>query len=396
MSTAGHTERPERSVLSAWSALPERFAHYRPLIERTALEIRGTDKSRGRNAVPAIIVTFEMKAAASSESQRRRSKRVWRSVEKAILETFRAGDLKLSDGRSALVVLPHVDGDAAVRQVARLRDRLRTRLRTGLRAGSPDGWLAVGIVGHPQQCHIPRTGYHAEVAPARAVYELSSPHRDAGGVSSVLGCAFRRAVDVAAATVGIAIAAPLLVVIGVLIKLSSPGPILFLQRRVGRNGEMFTMLKFRTMHVGADDQPHRSYMREYVRGSKLPPQSEGGTSPIFKLTNDKRVFRVGSLLRHWSLDELPQLFNVLSGDMSLVGPRPSVYYELEDYQPWHRERLKVRPGLTGPWQIYGRGRTTFDEMVRLDIQYVRRQSLTLDLKLLLLTGPAVAGRVGAG
>jgi lipopolysaccharide/colanic/teichoic acid biosynthesis glycosyltransferase len=396
MSTAGPPERPEWAGPSVWTALPQRFDHYRPLIERTKLEIRGINQSRRGNTVPATIVTLEMKAARSFGSHRRRHKRLWQSVEKAILETFRAGDIKLSDGRSALVLLPRADRDAAVRQVDRLRDRLRTRLQTGLRAESPDGCLAIGVVVAPQQYHKPCAGHDAEVSAARAVYELSGPQRDAGGVSSVLGRAFRRAVDVVAATVGITIVAPLLIVIGVLIKLSSPGPILFLQRRVGRNGEMFTMLKFRTMHMGADDQPHRSYMREYVRGSKRPPQSEGEASPIFKLTNDKRIFSVGSLLRRWSLDELPQLFNVLSGDMSLVGPRPSVHYELEDYQPWHRERLKVRPGVTGLWQIYGRGRTTFDEMVRLDIQYIRRQSIALDLKLLVLTGPAVAGRAGAG
>jgi lipopolysaccharide/colanic/teichoic acid biosynthesis glycosyltransferase len=340
-------------------------------------------------------VTVEIKAGFAAASDRRRHQRLWQSVEKAILQTFRASDIKLSDGQSVLVALASVEAEATAEVAERLRDRLRAQLRTGLRVESPDRYLAVGVVVPPQQDHKSCAARHTTDSPANNVYEMRGPERDRDRQWGFLGRAYRRTVDICVATVGIIIAAPLLLLIGVFIRHSSPGPVLFRQRRVGRNGEMFTMLKFRTMHVGADDQPHRSYMKEYVRGSKRPPQSEGEGSPIFKLTNDSRVFWFGSLLRRWSLDELPQLFNVLSGDMSLVGPRPSVYYELENYQPWHRERLNVRPGLTGLWQIYGRGRTTFDEMVRLDIQYVRLRTIWLDLKLLLLTGPAVFGRVGA-
>ena len=396
MSTASPTETPEPAGPFARASLPLRFDHYHQLIERTTFQARGVDQlARGRS-IPGTILTVEMKPGLSAASHRRSHESIWQSVERAVHQTFRAGDIKLSDGRSVLVLLSPVDAGTTTGVVDRLRDRLRAQMRKRLRVESLDRYLAVDVVVPPQQDGKPCSEHDTADSTTRKVYEIRGPHPGKGRQWRVLGRAFQRTVDVVFATVGIIIAAPLLLSIGVLIKLSSPGPVLFRQRRVGRNGEMFTMLKFRTMHVDADDEPHREYMKEYVRGSKRPPQSGAEASPIFKLTNDSRVFWFGSLLRRWSLDELPQLFNVLSGDMSLVGPRPSVYYELEDYQPWHRERLKVRPGLTGLWQIYGRGRTTFDEMVRLDIQYIRQRSVVLDLKLLLLTGPAVVGRIGAG
>jgi lipopolysaccharide/colanic/teichoic acid biosynthesis glycosyltransferase len=393
--TASRSERPDLPARAGRTALPRRFDHYRQLIERTALEIRSPNRPPRSSTVIGAMVTVETKPGFLADSDRRRHQRLWRAVETAVLGTFRAGDIKLSDGRSVLVLLSSADAGDTAAVVDRLRNRFRAQLRPGLVVESPDRYLAVDVVEPPQQAHKPCTPRDNADSTSHRVYEIGAPYHRKGRQWGVLARGLRRTMDIFVACVGIIIAAPLLLFIGVLIRLSSPGPLLFRQQRVGRDGQMFTMLKFRTMHMGADDEPHRTYMKEYVRGSMRTPQSEAEASPIFKLTNDNRIFRFGSFLRRWSLDELPQLLNVLSGDMSLVGPRPSVYYELEDYQPWHRERLKVRPGLTGMWQIYGRGRTTFDEMVRLDIRYIRRQSIALDLKLLLLTGPAVFGKAGA-
>ena len=170
---------------------------------------------------------------------------------------------------------------------------------------------------------------------------------------------------------------------------------LFRQARVGQMAKPFTMLKFRTMRVNADHALHHEFVTKFIRSSaQLHP---AGRKALFKLTNDPRVTPLGRILRKTSLDELPQLWNVLRGDMSLVGPRPPLAYEVEQYRPWHWRRvLDAKPGLTGLWQVSGRSRTTFDEMVRLDLRYVRTCSLWTDIKILLATPRAVISGKGAG
>jgi lipopolysaccharide/colanic/teichoic acid biosynthesis glycosyltransferase len=200
----------------------------------------------------------------------------------------------------------------------------------------------------------------------------------------------KRAIDIAGSLMAIVALSPALVVIGALVKLTSKGPILFRQRRIGEAGQEFTFLKFRSMFVNSDPSIHQEYVR------KLITQQLTDSTGTYKITNDPRVTPVGRFLRKTSLDELPQFFNVLMGDMSLVGPRPPIPYEIEKYSMWHRRRvLEAKPGITGIWQVYGRSRTTFDEMVRMDLRYVREQSLWLDIKLLFKTPLAVARGRGA-
>jgi lipopolysaccharide/colanic/teichoic acid biosynthesis glycosyltransferase len=186
---------------------------------------------------------------------------------------------------------------------------------------------------------------------------------------------------------------PLFLLIGVAIRLTSKGPILFRQQRVGQYGTPFTVLKFRSMYVNRDDGNHREYVTQLIAGSaeKRASNGQNGTDEgVYKLTDDERVTRVGSLLRRSSLDELPQLFNVLRGEMSLVGPRPALPYEVAAYDLWHRTRLlQAKPGITGLWQVSGRNRVTFDEMVRLDLAYARTWSPWLDIQILLRTPRAV-------
>jgi lipopolysaccharide/colanic/teichoic acid biosynthesis glycosyltransferase len=195
---------------------------------------------------------------------------------------------------------------------------------------------------------------------------------------------------------------PFLSLIAAFIKLTSPGPVLFKQVRIGRRVRPFTMLKFRSMHAGADAKAHQEYISWYITASGKSDSRHhqtgngDGSEPLFKLTDDPRVTPVGRFLRKMSLDELPQLWNVFRGDMSLVGPRPPLPYELEQYEPWHRRRvLEAKPGVTGLWQVRGRSRTTFEEMVRLDLEYVRTRSLWTDLKILLATPRAVVSSKGA-
>ncbi len=189
---------------------------------------------------------------------------------------------------------------------------------------------------------------------------------------------------------------PLFLMIALAIKASSKGPVLFRQQRVGRYGQCFTFLKFRSMRIDNDHSVHKEYVTKLIaNGAELKP-SNGNGKGVYKLTNDTRVTRVGRFLRRTSLDELPQLVNVLKGDMSLVGPRPAIPYELAAYQTWHRRRvLEVKPGITGLWQVSGRSSVKFDEMVRLDLRYATSWSPWLDFKILMRTPRAVIGGAGA-
>jgi lipopolysaccharide/colanic/teichoic acid biosynthesis glycosyltransferase len=189
---------------------------------------------------------------------------------------------------------------------------------------------------------------------------------------------------------------PLLLIIAVAIKASSKGPVLFRQERVGQYGRSFSFLKFRSMRTDNNPEVHKEYVKKLIAGEAQDQSSNGNGKSVYKLANDPRVTRLGKFLRRTSLDELPQLVNVLKGDMSLVGPRPAIPYELAAYQTWHRRRvLEVKPGITGLWQVTGRSRVKFDEMVRLDLRYATSWSPWLDIKILIRTPAAVIGGAGA-
>lgn len=185
-------------------------------------------------------------------------------------------------------------------------------------------------------------------------------------------------------------------VVAVLIRLDSRGPVIFRQKRIGLNGVEFEMFKFRSMYVDVDDSAHRQAIEQYMNGGTLNGDAEAKNDLLYKLGDDPRVTRVGRFIRKTSLDELPQFFNVLRGEMSLVGPRPPLAYEVERYSAYDMLRLSGKPGLTGTWQVYGRSSVPFDEMVEMDAAYLQRQSLWYDLKLIALTVPVmILGRGGA-
>ena len=221
-------------------------------------------------------------------------------------------------------------------------------------------------------------------------YLRAAASPDVSGRRLYFAC--KRGFDLCVALLACIVTAPLLLLIAALIKLDSPGPVLFRQVRLGRGGRPFVFYKFRTMHHNVSPEVHRKYMQSFIH-SQGSEGAQGGT--MFKLTRDPRITRVGRLLRITSLDELPQVFNVLRGDMSLVGPRPPVPYEVLMYRDWHRQRMEAIPGITGLWQVRGRSCVPFDEMVRMDLEYMASQSLWLDLKILLLTIPAVLTARGA-
>ena len=212
--------------------------------------------------------------------------------------------------------------------------------------------------------------------------------------------AAKRGLDVSVALVLLLLLAPLMAVIAVAVMLDSPGSAIFRQQRVRGNlkpsdgdpaSRTFTFFKFRTMHQGADQGIHRRFVQRLIQAGDSARKQDNG---LYKLANDPRVTRVGRVLRAASLDELPQLVNVLRGDMSLVGPRPAMPYEVSKYRSWHRRRLEAPAGITGLWQVSGRNELSFDQMVRLDNQYVQNRSLRGDLAILVKTIPVVLGHTG--
>ena len=203
----------------------------------------------------------------------------------------------------------------------------------------------------------------------------------------------KRTFDLIVAALAITLLFPVWLIIALLIKLDSKGPVFYTQERVGMDGRLFLLYKFRTMKADADSELHREYQRAFIAG-RAEANLGNETKPTYKLLADPRITRIGKALRRISLDEVPQLLNVLSGDMSLVGPRPPIPYEVEAYELWHRKRLDMKPGLTGLWQVSGRNRLPFEEMVRLDLFYIENWSLLLDLKIILRTGFVMLGGEG--
>jgi exopolysaccharide biosynthesis polyprenyl glycosylphosphotransferase len=205
----------------------------------------------------------------------------------------------------------------------------------------------------------------------------------------------KRMMDIAGSLLALILLAPAFLVIALAIKMTSEGPVFFRQRRMGQHGKSFVFLKFRSMYVNNDAGVHREYVQQLIAG-KATKHSDGNGDGVYKLTKDSRITRVGAFLRKTSLDEIPQFFNVLKGEMSLVGPRPPVPYEVEAYDIWHRRRLlEAKPGITGLWQVCGRSRVKFDDMVRLDLKYARTWSPWMDIKILARTPGAVVLGEGA-
>jgi lipopolysaccharide/colanic/teichoic acid biosynthesis glycosyltransferase len=223
----------------------------------------------------------------------------------------------------------------------------------------------------------------------QAVYDLTIP-RATRATRAYL--ASKRTLDLTAACLALILLSPVMLVLAIMIRRDSKGPALFRQTRIGRYGKPFTCYKFRTMFQDASEQAHRAYIEAYSKGQVAAANNPDAP---YKLNGDPRITPLGHFLRRSSLDELPQLINVIKGDMSLVGPRPDVAYSVALYKDWHKLRLATQPGLTGLWQIKGRGRVSYEEGMRLDCEYVQQQCLRLDVQILLQTIPAVLSMRGA-
>ncbi len=222
------------------------------------------------------------------------------------------------------------------------------------------------------------------------------PDLSHGGSKKRLPQVVKRLIDIAGSAFLLLITSPVLAAIALAIKLNSKGPVIFQQERFGRFGARFKCLKFRTMYTNNDPKVHQEYVQRFIAGQSSSETIDPAKPTIYKITNDSRVTAVGRFLRKTSLDELPQFWNVLRGEMSLVGPRPPMDYEFEIYDLWHRRRvLELKPGVTGLWQVSGRSRICFDDMVRLDLRYSQSWSLWLDVRILIATPRAVISGEGA-
>jgi lipopolysaccharide/colanic/teichoic acid biosynthesis glycosyltransferase len=231
------------------------------------------------------------------------------------------------------------------------------------------------------------TALHESVMPAPSLPSAASGSARAGTTRLT-----KRLLDLAVATACLALVSPLLVIVAGLIWLTTPGPALFRQTRLGKDGSPFVLFKFRTMYADSRDDVHREFVRKLLTEDEPP---DGGRSGVYKLEHDERITPIGRLIRRTSIDELPQLFNVIRGEMSLVGPRPALPWEAEMLDVIHFARFSVPPGLTGLWQVSGRNTLTMKQGLELDVEYVRRQRLALDLWILLKTIPVVLSTHGA-
>ena len=228
--------------------------------------------------------------------------------------------------------------------------------------------------------------------PGESPFSIHEPDQH-GPVDAFL----KRSLDIVGASALMLVLSPVILATAIAVKSTSVGPVIFRQTRLGRRGVPFNFYKFRSMVVNSDDSAHRAYVSSLIRGDNAQVNLGDSSSPHYKIKNDPRITRVGRFIRKSSIDELPQLVNVLKGEMSLVGPRPPLPYETEKYESWHFRRiLEVKPGITGLWQVEGRNKVPFDEMVRLDLRYARNWSLWLDIKILFKTVFAVLRMDGEG
>ena len=329
------------------------------------------------------------------------------------LEQMRFEKRRVDRSQAPLSMALFVLGEELLRDVKKLRGFL-VNLKRGTRETDIKGWIssrALGLLlpdtdgpgaercvellnnnGHRQPACTVVTGTYPdqlfqevlEQTDDQAKIFTMDLEEDTG--ARIVQLALKRLLDLLGAVSALVLFSPLMLITALAVKFTSPGPIIFRQTRLGRRGKHFSFYKFRSMVAGNDDRVHREYVCRLINGENDQINQGEKDRPLYKLKNDCRITKVGRIIRKLSLDELPQLFNVLKGEMSLVGPRPPIPYEVEKYKSWHLRRiLEVKPGITGLWQVEGRSKTSFDEMVRLDIRYVQNYSLWLDIKILFRT-----------
>jgi len=373
-----------RQVLARIGHVPQ--GHEEVLAETTFHALLTHERRRAeRSRKPFVLMLLEMHASQAKSVGASFSERVKSAIAGATRETDLIGWYE--EGRILAVIFAELNVEENVPVAELLRSKIETALldSVGTKAAA-----RIVITTHifPESWNQNETECAADLKLYPDLSEKASKKRLPIGV--------KRAIDVLGSALLLLILSPIMAAIALAIKLSSKGPVIFEQERLGQFGTKFECLKFRTMYTDNDPKIHREYVQNFIAGQAKVANSNGNQPIVYKLTNDPRVTPVGRFLRKTSLDEFPQFWNVLRGEMSLVGPRPPVTYEFQMYDHWHRRRvLELKPGVTGLWQVNGRSRTCFDDMVRLDLRYSQTWSLWLDFKILLATPLAVVAGDGA-
>ncbi len=345
-----------------------------------SLERKRSERSRQR-FVLMLLHTGNLLQADQGEA-------ILGAITKALSQSIRETDIPgwYQKGHVLGVICTEIGSGS----MASILSALRTRAVSAL-GSNPDlvqmDEIHISFHVYPEDLDLENGGRSADIS----LY----PDLKSGEESTKAFLGIKRAIDVLGSATALLLLSPLFLVIGAVIKLTSEGPIFFKQQRLGRHGVRFTFLKFRSMYFQNDSKVHRDYVRQLI-SAKVSNGQTDDSGGVYKIKDDPRVTRVGRFLRRTSLDELPQFLNVLRGDMSLVGPRPPIPYEVMAYDIWHRRRfLEIKPGITGLWQVEGRSRVKFDEMVRMDIKYAKTWSPWLDIKILFRTPRAVLRGDGA-
>ena len=338
-----------------------------------------------RSRKPFVLMLLEMHSAHAKSVSTATSERVRNVLAGATRETDLIGWYE--EGRILAVIFAELNLEENTPIAELLRSKIEGALQDSLGAKAA---ARIVITTHifPESWNQSGTERPADIKLYPDLSEKASKKR--------LPIVAKRGIDILGSLLLLLVLSPILAAIALAIKLTSKGPVIFEQERLGQFGAKFKCLKFRTMYTNNDPKIHREYVQSFIAGQANAANANGTEPVVYKLTNDPRVTAVGRFLRKTSLDEFPQFWNVLRGEMSLVGPRPPVPYEFEMYDFWHRRRvLELKPGVTGLWQVNGRSRTCFDDMVRLDLRYSQTWSLWLDLKILLATPFAVVAGDGA-
>jgi lipopolysaccharide/colanic/teichoic acid biosynthesis glycosyltransferase len=341
------------------------------------LERRRAERAKTRYVLMLLDVKYAIEAKRCTSAQ----------IARTLCEIMRETDVIGWYVQDSLIGIIGTEiGQASAQEVRKaLSEKFRRALLPTL--GSQEAsLLVVSFHFFPEDCE---NGSSTD-SPNLALY----PDLRRGGISQKIALGVKRAMDISGSALALIVLSPLFGAVALAVKMTSKGPVLFRQQRLGHYGEKFTLLKFRSMRTDCDIRIHQEYVRQFIAGRSLG--GGNGKSPVFKIQKDPRVTPIGYFLRRTSLDELPQFWNVLVGKMSLVGPRPPVEYEFKAYDMWHRRRvLEVKPGITGLWQVEARSSIQFDDMVRLDLKYARKWTIWLDLNILLQTPAAVISGNGA-
>ena len=372
-----YVPKPEDRFLPRFLACPT------PLPAPLFLDAIHQERRRSeRSTKPFVLMLARLQNPPKDEAPTKAVRKLVTALRNAIRETDRIGWYE-EDKLLGVIFTELGDADQTA-VLTSLRKRATDMLANG---GSDFQHLVVNVTFH----FFPDT----TVPTGQAIDLNLYPELSRTPLQQTFPRGIKRGVDLLGSVLLLSVLAIPLLLIALLIKLTSRGPVLFRQTRIGQHGKTFWFLKFRSMYVNNDATVHQEYVSRFIAG-EAELHSVNGKRGVYKITNDPRVTPLGRILRKTSLDELPQLFNVIQGHMSLIGPRPPVPYEYRHYDLWHRRRvLEIKPGITGLWQVSGRSRTSFDDMVRLDLQYAREWSLWLDLKILLRTPGAVLSGNGA-